>query len=156
MNIEEELHYSDEPIEVFEPPDELVAIAICFDLAEAEKLKTFLETEGFQVVVTGCDDSEIDDLAAHIDRGINLNVFSEDGFDATMLLDKFREEQILAGEIEIDNGWGTCPKCAGKNLAIADEVEIEIPLLTYIKSFFTLMRALHCDDCGYEWVTEKD
>ncbi len=152
---DEEFQYYDESVDVSEASDELVTITVFYDLAAAERTKNFLEFEGFQVVATDWEGFEIDDLAAHIERGVNINVFSEDYYEAMMLLSQADDEQGLLRDLEIDNGWGNCPGCQSKNLVIIEGKNIEESLWTYVKTFFSLRRALHCNDCGYEWKTER-
>jgi hypothetical protein len=165
MSTEEEFQYYEETADASDTSDaseiskELVAVAVCYDLAEAEKIKNFLELEGFQVVVTNHDGLEIDDLTAHIDNGVDIKVFSEDGTEATqrfeLRFDKFLEEQLFVRTVGIDSGWGACPKCQSKNLEIITDTGFGKYIWTYITTF-SVMRNLRCGECGFEWETARE
>lgn len=157
MKMDEQEFYNSEASEIIsDASEELAALTVCYDSESAERIINFLEQEGFQVVATDWQGLEIEDLAAHVERGVNINVFSNDFYSAMMLLSDADDEQSLLRDLEIDNGWGICPKCRSKNLVIIDGKNIEESLLTYAKRFLSLTRALHCNGCGYEWKIDKD
>lgn len=144
----------DEPTEVSESTDELIPVAVCYDWAEAESIKKLLEGRDLQVVATSWDGLEIEDLTPYLEKGVNLNVFTEDGYEATMLLEGFRAGQEASGALEIDNGWGNCPKCQSKNLVIISDVRFGKAIWDFATTL-SARRALHCNDCGCEWETGK-
>ncbi len=165
MNAENEFQYdgdstaASEPSDAYEVFDRLVVFAVSYDLTEAENIKNFLYLEGFQAFITDAAGLEIDDLAAHIENGIDIKVFCEDEAEAIRQFeerfDEFLEEQLFLRTIGVDNGWGTCPECQSKNLEVILDG-------SFSRDFWNIVtmslrtRFLRCGECNFEWETTRE
>ncbi len=165
MNAENEFQYDEdstvasEPSDAYEVFDQLVVFAVSYDLTEAENIKNFLHLEGFQAFITDAAGLEIDDLAAHIENGVDIKVFHVDEAEAIRQFeerfDEFLEEQLFVRTVGIDSGWGTCPECQSKNLEIIMDGGVGRDIWNFV-TMSSPTRGLRCGECGFEWETAKE
>ncbi len=135
--------------------DKLVPVAVCYNLFEADLLKSRLEAEGISVSLLGDNLIHMNWLYSRAIGGIRIQVQERDAGRAKEIIRLLDDSQL---EISFGKGAVNCPNCGSADIRLKKRAW----KIAFVAFFFFCIplpfrkNIAVCNSCGYRWKSLKN